>query len=173
MKLLKNRRKLNNKGFTLIELLAVIVILAVVIGIAAGPVIGVINKSKKNGLQDSAASAADAFRVAYGEMALNNSTTILGIDTTKLLKEDPTATENVVAFNENVANALNITASNYDLEKSFVMYEIATGKFTVCMTAAQDGSYYVVAAEGGEITKGAVTTGKMWACSDNTHSWTN
>lgn len=45
-----NRRKLNNKGFTLIELLAVVVILAIVMGIAATSVLNSINNSRKSSL---------------------------------------------------------------------------------------------------------------------------
>lgn len=46
-------KKLNKKGFTLIELLAVIVILAVVLGIAIPAVSQYITKSRKNGYVDN------------------------------------------------------------------------------------------------------------------------
>ena len=71
-------KKLNNKGFTLIELLAVIVILAVVMGVAASSVLSAMNNSRKSSLQDSALSAADAFRTAFAEASLNNTNVILG-----------------------------------------------------------------------------------------------
>lgn len=47
-------KKLNNKGFTLIELLAVVVILAVVMGIAMTSVLSAMNKSRGGSLEDSA-----------------------------------------------------------------------------------------------------------------------
>ena len=48
MKKIFKRKKLNNKGFTLIELLAVIVILAIVMGVAANAILNVMNDSRKN-----------------------------------------------------------------------------------------------------------------------------
>lgn len=55
-------RKLNKKGFTLIELLAVIVILAVVLGIAIPAVSQYITKSRKNGYKDNLIQFIDAAR---------------------------------------------------------------------------------------------------------------
>ncbi len=52
-------KKLNNKGFTLIELLAVIVILAVVMGISANAVLTSINNSRKSALYSAAQNAAN------------------------------------------------------------------------------------------------------------------
>ena len=54
--------KLNKKGFTLIELLAVIVILAVVLGIAIPAVSQYITKSRKNGYVDNLLQFVDAAR---------------------------------------------------------------------------------------------------------------
>ena len=53
------RKKLNNKGFTLIELLAVIVILAIVMGISANSVLNSINQSRKSSLHSTAQNAAN------------------------------------------------------------------------------------------------------------------
>ena len=62
-----NRKKLNNKGFTLIELLAVVVILAVVMGIATNSVLSSMNKSRGGSLSDSAMVIANAFNQKYTE----------------------------------------------------------------------------------------------------------
>lgn len=53
------RKKLNNKGFTLIELLAVIVILAIVMGISANSILNSINQSRKSSLHSTAQNAAN------------------------------------------------------------------------------------------------------------------
>lgn len=53
-----NNKKLNNKGFTLIELLAVIVILALVMGIAATSMLTTMNNSRKSTLHSAAQTAA-------------------------------------------------------------------------------------------------------------------
>ena len=62
-----NRKRLNNKGFTLIELLAVVVILAVVMGIAMNSVLTSMNKSRGGSLLDSAMIVANSFNRKYTE----------------------------------------------------------------------------------------------------------
>lgn len=60
-------KKLNNKGFTLIELLAVIVILAIVMGIAATSVLSSINYSRKSSLYSTAQNAANTLNTWVAE----------------------------------------------------------------------------------------------------------
>lgn len=70
MKLFKNKKKLNNKGFTLIELLAVIVILAIVMGISAQSVLRSINQSRVSSLLSTAQNAANQLNTWASEDAL-------------------------------------------------------------------------------------------------------
>ena len=65
-----NRRKLNNKGFTLIELLAVVVILAIVMGIAATSVLSSINNSRSSTLLSTAQNDANQLNTWASEDAL-------------------------------------------------------------------------------------------------------
>jgi len=58
---MKNIMK-NKKGFTLVELLAVIVILALIMGIAVVAMSGVIGSSQKNSVRRTAASIIDGVR---------------------------------------------------------------------------------------------------------------
>lgn len=64
------RKRLNNKGFTLIELLAVVVILAIVMGIAATSVLNSINNSRRSSLYSAAQNAANQLNTWAAEDAL-------------------------------------------------------------------------------------------------------
>ena len=69
-------KKLNRKGFTLIELLAVIVILAIVMGISATGILNSINNSRKSSLHSAAQTYASNINTWATEDALvqdNNS----------------------------------------------------------------------------------------------------
>ena len=178
-------KKLNNKGFTLIELLAVIVILAVVMGIAANSVIGVMNSSRKSGLENGATAVADAFRTKYAEAMFTNTTSnVLGY-TSEMADGYNTLTAANFA-------ALNITTDNYRVSAgtatapkgSFIFVNKAAGTFIACMVATNTGSYYVdgFASNAAKVTglKSGTTDIKitgtagdklMWACSNGTHSW--
>ena len=182
-----NMKKLNNKGFTLIELLAVIVILAVVMGVAASQVLNAMNNSRKSSLQNSALSAADAFRTAYAEYSMGGQTSLVGISGDNLTKTGQGLLDGkAIKLNTGasgsgsnvtypIADALNITATNYDLTNSYVYFDKTNSKFTVCLVASSTGSYYVANAV--KYTRDAVggspglTATQMWACSDNKHSW--
>ena len=57
--------KLNRKGFTLVELLAVIVILAIVVGIALTTVLPTLKKSRQEAFELTANTAADYLEKQY------------------------------------------------------------------------------------------------------------
>ena len=173
-------KKLNRKGFTLIELLAVIVILAVVMGVAATSVLSAMNNSRRSSLQNSAQSAADAFRTKYAEYSMSPNGELLGIKdgntaATKYLTNLLNGTAQKLSVVENPGDVLNLATTNYDLANSYVYFNKTTSSFTVCLVAKNTGSYFVAAAVGkNKAAMGsspALTTTQMWACSDNTHSW--
>ena len=62
---------MKNKGFTLIELLAVIVILAIVALITVPTVLGVIEKTKKSALKDSAYGLIESANLYYAQYGVS------------------------------------------------------------------------------------------------------
>lgn len=66
--------KLNKKGFTLIELLAVVVILAIVMGISGSSVINSMNRARRNSLLSAAQNAANTINEWYAEDQLTSTT---------------------------------------------------------------------------------------------------
>ena len=182
---MKKFRRLNRKGFTLIELLAVIVILAVIMVIASTSVLSSMNSSRKKSLLNSAQSAKDNFDIAYAEYSVNASNGIMGVkDISPDADEeggDPVITNllsGTVTSLSYFKDALDINDTDYDLSKSYVYFDYSKSTFKVCMTARNTGNFYVAAAAStktepiGDETVGG-KEGYMWACSNQTHSWTN
>ena len=172
-------KKLNRKGFTLIELLAVIVILAVVMGVAANSVLNAMNNSRTSSLQNSALSAADSFRTAYADYSLSTDKKLLGVVDTGSAKNIENLLKGTPVSLNVFKDGLNITAANYDLGNSWVYFNSSDSSFKVCLVANKTGNYYVASAVGKKTytdstspVKKAMTSTTMWACSDNTNSWT-
>ena len=67
-------KKLNRKGFTLVELLAVIIILAVVVGITIPAILTTTGNAKKKAAQNAANVAADWFDRQYQSSLIGDPT---------------------------------------------------------------------------------------------------
>ena len=110
-----NNQKLNNKGFTLIELLAVVVILAVVMGIAMTQVLSAMNKSRAGSLADSALVVANAFNVYSAILTENNDRYCakgLGFDT--IIKVSDTVFDKNETLRKDYVNLMNEIALSYE-----------------------------------------------------------
>lgn len=163
-----NRKRLNNKGFTLIELLAVVVILAVVMGIAMNTVLSSMNKARAGSLSDSALIVANGFNQKYTESLVD------GVPTSVYKGTNGTAFEGynfsadaTVYLDKLLADEFNISGSTYVLHDdavtvsdnvashvivpttgintSFVNFDAVSGKFVVCLVAKKTGNNYVAA----------------------------
>ena len=188
-------RKLNNKGFTLIELLAVVVILAVVMGIAMTSVLSSMNKSRGGSLSDSASVIANAFNQkrteamvdgvpsdVYGDVLKSTDAEKKGYDfQSDLTAEIPSGLATTFNISEDsyaLGNAANSIADNATaVSNSFVSYNNETGKFVVCMVAKTTGNYYVKSfAKKKEVKdingkKYTFADGTMYSCSNGEKSW--
>ena len=131
-------KKLNKKGFTLIELLAVIVILAVVLGIAIPAVSQYITKSRKNGYVDNLIQFIDAARKGatlgddYSLPVDANHATVIKFSTLAIALEKGGKTSSY--------------GNDWELEGSFVV---------IVNTNTADSpkyDYYVVASDGKYVT---------------------
>ena len=124
-------RKLNRKGFTLVELLAVIVILAIVVGITMVTILPTLENSRKKSF-DVAVDAIRRYVQDQHEMAL------LSND----LRGD--------TYNEAVGTAANgdgttgnlLVVTGYDKNISAIRWSITNGVAKIdCATAATGGDY--------------------------------
>ena len=147
-------KKLNRKGFTLVELLAVIIILAIVVGITIPAVLTTTNKAKEKAFQTAADTAADWFDRQY-QVALTglDSTGIATLDTNFTSAcDDPTstgtdyslctATTGVDITSSSIMASAGLKSSN--VEKMNVKINSSTGRTCVELTAKNGGDYYGV-----------------------------
>ena len=181
-----NRKRLNNKGFTLIELLAVVVILAVVMGIAMTSVLSSMNNSRMGSLQNSAKKVSQAIQAKYSEAMVTGSVKnvygdVLGSTTT----EEGDVVGNGFDFSgsgvvfytlpDGLKDEMNLSPSTYELISGNVATKISVNdnkatatdsfvgfdgsKVIVCLFAKQGGSYYVGGATktGGTVDFSGVT----------------
>lgn len=123
-------KKLNNKGFTLVELLAVIIILAIVVGISIPAITSIINGSKSSALGVTVESAADW---------LEDQMTIYTVDQSAA---DPafvalvTGTRPVISFSGAAVELNGATATHRTLLNAMGLTADKVTKAKVCITSA-------------------------------------
>ena len=120
-------RKLNRKGFTLVELLAVIVILAIVVGIALTTVLPTLKKSRQNAFELTANTAADYLEKQY-QLSL-----IGEVDPSTVPKTSTTMQANDYA-------RAGLKADNYASGTWYI--DETKNRACVQLTPSTDGQYY-------------------------------
>lgn len=169
-------KKLNRKGFTLVELLAVIVILAIVVGITLVTVLPTLKDSRRDAFELTPQTAADYLEKQYQLYIIGEDTTVpfdTGSDFADLLESSPTASTTGTAITSAQFEAAGLKYSNYSAGSWYI--DSSTGRACVELTAAtrkgaknasnEAGEYYDVYAldtNGYETTNSA--TAKSTGC---------
>lgn len=165
-----NKKRLNNKGFTLIELLAVVVILAIVLGIVGVPMLSSVNNTKRSTLHSTAKTTATNLNtwITEDELVFSGDEKKIGQDFL-----DATMTGNWICFSNNLTinnggqtttlmSALGLSATDIVLGTNFtseakgangvatgdptcsaIRYNTLSGGYEVVLVAAPNGKYHV------------------------------
>ena len=132
-------KRLNNKGFTLVELLAVIIILAIVVGISIPAITNIINDSKNNALGVAADSAEKFISDQYAFMQVDNTNTNAAFSTAysggTLSGETMT-----LAVSNDLITAMGFQTK--DVTTVTVTLNVNTGKACVTVSAIPNSSQY-------------------------------
>ena len=152
-------RKLNRKGFTLVELLAVIIILAIVVGITIPAVLGTITTSRKKSGENAAQIAANWVDEQYVLAGVDDA----GVDNAfKATGACGAAGQSCVGKTVTISSADFITAAGMktsDVDSIDVNINKTSGKSCVVVHVKATGGYYITADAGTQTyTEGASCT---------------
>ena len=144
-------KKLNSKGFTLVELLAVIIILAIVVGITIPAVLTTINTTRDKAFQTAADSAADWFEREYQAYQVGDDT---------IVKVDPSFKDVCVTNNCTTSKrtltaaaikAAGLKSADISAANSSVSINPTTGRACVVLSGSANGSYQTSGSKKGGI----------------------
>ena len=153
-------KKLNRKGFTLVELLAVIIILAIVVGISIPAITNIINDSKNNAL-GTATNAAEKF--------ISDQYAFMQVDNTNVNSAFLSAYNNgTITVSDALIEAMGFQTK--DVNTVTVTLDTETGKACVSVTEIPTSSqyfttkYWTANGDKASAADGAATQNKSKGC---------
>ena len=136
-------KKLNRKGFTLVELLAVIIILAIVVGITIPALLTMVDNTRRKAGKDAADIVADWVDKQYGLISMGFSENELDAQ----FKTVCTSSNGYCATTAGDAttNAFFIAAGlkPADVQNINIDIDSTNGRSCITVTAKQGGNFYV------------------------------
>ena len=137
-------KKLNRKGFTLVELLAVIIILAIVVGITIPAVLTTISNTRNKAAQSAVDSVADWIDRQY-QASLVGDSDVAKVDAIWTSKCTDTTTTGRIGctIDASLLNAAGVKATNFSIgtEGDTIYIDLSTGRSCVKLTTNSDGDY--------------------------------
>lgn len=140
-------KKLNRKGFTLVELLAVIIILAIVVGVSIPAVLTTTNNAKVKAGKTAASTVADWIDRQYQVATTGLDTGDVATSTARLDANFKTqcSSDGSTCTNKTIDNAAFIAAAGVQLKNVTqiqVKINTSTGRSCVILTIPETSEYY-------------------------------
>ncbi len=155
-------KKLNRKGFTLVELLAVIIILAIVVGITIPAVLTMVDNARAKAGEDGAAVVADWVDKQYGLVSIGFGsadtifTTVCGDTGANCLSTGP---KTLASTDTNFATFVTTSGLKVaDVEQIIISINSTSGRSCVTITPKQGGNFYVNRTGAGQTYSGGNCT---------------
>ena len=138
-------KRLNKKGFTLVELLAVIIILAIVVGLTIPAVLTVTTNAKKKAFDTAAQEMADWFdrqyQIAITGLGSDGIATLDANFSTTCGSDGATCAAGATTLTNALVVAAGVRDTNVTAASSTVYINSATGRSCVKLVASTGGDY--------------------------------